>query len=93
MSSKRYRDQMGGSRASSRSVSTRKIKKRFIIITEGETEQAYFTMGIFKPQEDSDVNVQSHLQKIKRWTRSAINVEINEKYAQEPYKNQETTLW
>ena len=51
MSSKRYRDQMGGSRASSRSVSTREIKKRFIIITEGETERAYFTMGIFKPQE------------------------------------------
>ena len=48
MSSKRYRDQMGGSRASNRPVGTQAIKRLFIIITEGETERAYFTMSIFK---------------------------------------------
>lgn len=65
MSSKRYRDQMGGSRASSRPVGTQAIKRLFIIITEGETERAYFTMSIFKPQEDSDVNVQVICKKSK----------------------------
>ena len=63
--SKSYRGKLGGSHAASRPVGTRAIKKLFIIITEGETERAYFTMGIFKPQEDSDVNVQVICKKSK----------------------------
>ena len=37
MTSKKYRDLLGGPQASHRKTDTRPIKKLFIIITEGET--------------------------------------------------------
>ena len=63
--SKSYRGKLGGSHAASRPVGTRAIKKLFIIITEGETERAYFTMDIFKPRRNSDVRVQVICEKSK----------------------------
>jgi hypothetical protein len=63
--SKSYRGKLGGSHASSRPVGTRAIKRLFIIITEGETERAYFTMDMFKPRRNSDVRVQVICEKSK----------------------------
>lgn len=63
--SKSYREKLGGSHAANRLVGTRAIKKLFIIITEGETERAYFTMDIFKPRRNSDVRVQVICEKSK----------------------------
>jgi hypothetical protein len=60
MTSKKYRDLLGGPRASHRKTDTRPIKKLFIIITEGETEKAYFTQEIFddtKPHSAARVQV------------------------------------
>ena len=63
--SKSYRRKLGGEHAASRPVGTRAIKKLFIIITEGETERVYFTMDMFKPRRNSDVNVKVICEKSK----------------------------
>ena len=63
--SKSYHGKLGGSHAANRLVGTRAIKKLFIIITEGETERAYFTMDIFKPRRNSDIRVKVICEKSK----------------------------
>ena len=68
MTSKKYRSLLGDSRASRRKIETRSIKKMFIIITEGETETAYFRQDIFHPQLHSAANVRVICKKSRRGT-------------------------
>ena len=63
--SKSYREKLSGSHASSQPVGTQAIKRLFIIITEGETERAYFMMDIFKLQRNSNVRVKVICEKSK----------------------------
>lgn len=68
MTSKKYRSLLGDSRASRRKTETRSIKKMFIIITEGETEAAYFHQDIFQPQLHSAANVRIICKKSRQGT-------------------------
>jgi hypothetical protein len=85
--SKSYRGKLGGSHAANRPVGTRAIKKLFIIITEGETERAYFTMGIFKPRRNSDIRVKVICEKSKDGSDPKPVLSSMKKQARKPETN------